>query len=147
MPVGLQQALPGEVFDLVAPQVASEVFQVASRQAAAQRPALEAQVQKVDQAEAAFGQLQDVAQMQRAEVDAAPVQVVDEFGQGRQQRIELLALLAVQLVQRAPGQGRIEAGADGLVAVEPQAFADLGGRDLAATQALGVAGEALRRGT
>src|SRR3990167_3236413 len=58
--IGLQQALPGEVFDLIAAQIAPEMFQVAPRQSGAQRAALEAHVQKVDQAKAAVGQLQDV---------------------------------------------------------------------------------------
>ncbi|MCY1514699.1 hypothetical protein D9M68_492480 [compost metagenome] len=61
--VSLQQALPGEIFDLAAVQVAFEVLQVAPGKSSTERAVFEAHVQEVDEAEPAFGQPQDVAQV------------------------------------------------------------------------------------
>ncbi|MDT4868877.1 hypothetical protein FQZ97_1038670 [compost metagenome] len=84
--------------------------------------------------------------MQRAEVDAALVQGVDEIGQLGQQLIELLASVAIQLIQRTAWQRSIETGTDRLGAVEPHAFADSGGVNAAFGEPLGIACEALRGG-
>lgn len=62
--VFLEEFLPGKLVNVTPLQIALQMFQVAAYQAGAERATLELDVEKIDQAEMAIWQKQDVAQMQ-----------------------------------------------------------------------------------
>src|SRR3990167_6597914 len=75
--IAAHQLVPGEVLHAATQQITTQVFEIASNQGRAQGATLEADIEKVDQAEIAVRGIKNVAQMQGAEIDAALVQPVD----------------------------------------------------------------------
>src|SRR5690606_27403254 len=88
--------------------------------------------------ELAGGEQQNVAQVQRAEIDTLAVQMADEARQCRQLLFEPRVALVQQLLEGLSRQRRVKTGAQPLVPVQPECLADPRRRDTPGTQSLGI---------
>jgi len=121
------------------------VFPVALYEAATQRGAAHAHVGNIDQPQRALRSPDDVPQVQRAEIDALEVQLVDEPGQGLHQAFPAFLSAFQQLAQGLPGEWSVGHGCPACL-VQAEQLTGFKGRDAKFSKSRRVGKETPRMG-
>lgn len=136
------------------------MLEIAPDAPGAQRQDAAFQVEEVDEAEGCFRvgfgvclpfagrgwQQQDVAQMERAKINAVPVQFPDEARQFGQEHPDFFRGAREQGFQRLARQGTVETCGNAATCIQPEALKDFRGGDAQSFQRFHIPGKAPRQG-